>query len=139
MLDHSTFTAPLNVFMYGFSAVPNEPYLDLKHFPELNKLLEHCDEIRAEAEQLFGEGHIKASDKYNDAGFNSFFKTGWTRFYLKWYDADHPSARELCPVTTNLLKDIPSIKAAMFTSLPPGARLPRHRDPYAGSLRFHMG
>ncbi|GHC45254.1 aspartyl/asparaginyl beta-hydroxylase [Alcaligenes pakistanensis] len=139
VLDHSTFTAPLNVFMYGFSAVPNKPYLDLKHFPELNKLLEHCDEIRAEAEQLFGEGHIKASDKYNDAGFNSFFKTGWTRFYLKWYDADHPSARELCPVTTNLLKDIPSIKAAMFTSLPPGARLPRHRDPYAGSLRFHMG
>ena len=27
----------------------------------------------------------------------------------------------------------------MFASLPPGSRLPRHRDPYAGSLRFHMG
>ena len=26
-----------------------------------------------------------------------------------------------------------------FASLPTGARLVRHRDPYAGSLRFHLG
>ncbi len=138
-LDHSTFTAPLNCFMYAFSSVPNKPYLDLDQFPELKVLLDRCEEIRAEAVNLYGDGHIKASDKYNDAGFNSFFKTGWKRFYLKWYDADHPSAEALCPVTTKLLAGIPTIKAAMFASLPPGSRLPRHRDPYAGSLRFHMG
>ena len=27
----------------------------------------------------------------------------------------------------------------MFASLPPGAKLVRHRDPYAGSLRYHLG
>lgn len=27
----------------------------------------------------------------------------------------------------------------MFAVLPPGATLPRHRDPYAGSLRYHLG
>ena len=27
----------------------------------------------------------------------------------------------------------------MFAMLPPGATLVKHRDPYAGSLRFHMG
>ena len=32
-LDHSTLTAPLNCFMYAFSSVPNQPYLDLKDFP----------------------------------------------------------------------------------------------------------
>ncbi|MGK3430104.1 hypothetical protein ACSLO7_30610, partial [Klebsiella pneumoniae] len=37
---------------------------------------------------------IKAADKYNDAGFNSFFKTGWKRFYLKWYEDAHPSASQ---------------------------------------------
>ena len=119
--------------------MPNKPYLDLDQFPELKVLLDRCEEIRAEAVNLYGDGHIKASDKYNDAGFNSFFKTGWKRFYLKWYDADHPSAEALCPVTTQVLAGIPTIKAAMFASLPPGSRLPRHRDPYAGSLRFHMG
>jgi beta-hydroxylase len=138
-LDHSTFTAPINVFMYAFSRVPNQPYLSLQDFPELEILQDRWEEIRAEAEQLFSAGHIKVSDKYNDAGFNSFFKSGWKRFYLKWYDTDHPSAMALCPKTTQLLAGIPSIKAAMFTALPPGSRLPRHRDPYAGSLRYHLG
>ncbi|MER0538618.1 aspartyl/asparaginyl beta-hydroxylase domain-containing protein, partial [Pseudomonas aeruginosa] len=27
----------------------------------------------------------------------------------------------------------------MFAELPPGSKLVRHRDPYAGSLRFHLG
>ena len=27
----------------------------------------------------------------------------------------------------------------MFASLPPGGRLVRHRDPFAGSVRFHLG
>jgi beta-hydroxylase len=27
----------------------------------------------------------------------------------------------------------------MFTHLPPGARLVKHRDPYAGSIRYHLG
>ncbi|MEI2417504.1 lipid A hydroxylase LpxO [Orrella sp. JC864] len=138
-LDHSTFTAPINCFMYAFSRVPNQPYIPLEHFPQLQPLMDRWEDIRAEAVQLFGDGHIKPSSRYDDAGFNSFFKRGWGRFYLKWYGADHPSARELCPVTTALLADIPGVKAAMFAALPPGSRLPRHRDPYAGSLRFHMG
>ncbi len=82
---------------------------------------------------------IKAAESHNDAGFNSFFKTGWKRFYLKWYDDAHPSAAALCPKTTALLRDIPEVKAAMFAELPDGAKLGRHRDPYAGSLRFHLG
>lgn len=140
VLDHSTFTAPINTFMYAFSDVPNTPYIGLDKFPQLQVLLDNWQNIRTEAVQLFGDGHIKPSAQYNDAGFNSFFKTGWGRFYLKWYDAaPQPSALELCPYTTQLLAGIPGIKAAMFTSLPPGARLPRHRDPYGGSLRFHMG
>jgi beta-hydroxylase len=75
----------------------------------------------------------------NDAGFNSFFKTGWKRFYLKWYDASHPSAERLCPQTYALLQGIPSVKAAMFAELPPGAKLNPHRDPFAGSMRYHLG
>ncbi|MGT2494829.1 aspartyl/asparaginyl beta-hydroxylase domain-containing protein [Cupriavidus basilensis] len=35
-------------------------------------------------------------------GFNSFFKYGWKRFYLKWYEARHPSAEVLCPRTVEL-------------------------------------
>ena len=79
------------------------------------KLLEdHWQDIRAEAFKLAEAGEIKKSDKYNDAGFNSFFKTGWTRFHLKWYGDAHPSARQLCPVTTELLQ---RIEAAVAVSV----------------------
>jgi aspartyl/asparaginyl beta-hydroxylase (cupin superfamily) len=40
---------------------------------------------------------------------------------------------------TELLAKIPSINAAMFTTLPPGSRLGAHRDPFAGSLRYPLG
>ncbi|MDF3934920.1 lipid A hydroxylase LpxO [Pseudomonas citronellolis] len=137
--DHSSFLAPLNCFMYLFSRVPNTPYLSPDEFPEMRKLTENWETIRAEALRLREAGSIKRSDQYNDVGFNSFFKTGWKRFYLKWYDDAHPSADVVCPQTTALLREIPSVKAAMFAELPPGSRLVRHRDPYAGSLRYHLG
>lgn len=135
----STFLAPVNVLMYWFSRVPNQPYLSAGQFPELAVLDTHWEEIRAEAVAMREAGRIRKSAHYDDLGFNSFFKTGWKRFYLKWYDKAHPSAMELCPRTTELLASVDSIKAAMFAELPPGARLVRHRDPYAGSLRYHLG
>jgi beta-hydroxylase len=137
--DHSTFMAPYNSVMYLSSAVPTTPYVDVELFPELQPLREQWRVIRDEGLQLFHDAHIRAASRYNDLGFNSFFRSGWKRFYLKWYEDFLPSARALCPKTTALLAGIPSVKAAMFAMLPPGARLNRHRDPFAGSLRFHLG
>ncbi|MDE1163990.1 MAG: lipid A hydroxylase LpxO [Pseudomonas sp.] len=137
--DHSTFLAPVNTFLYLSSRLPNQPYLRTEAFPELAPLQAHWQEIREEARALLRQGAIKRSDDYNDVGFNSFFKSGWKRFYLKWYGDHHPSAMKLCPRTTELLAQIGSVKAAMFAELPPGSRLVRHRDPYAGSYRYHLG
>jgi beta-hydroxylase len=139
LFDHSSFMAPINVFMHMFSRVPSTPYLPVTEFPDLKPLLLNWQVIRAEGENLLALKKIKASEENNDAGFNSFFKTGWKRFYLKWYDASHPSAERFCPQTYAMLKAIPSVKAAMFAELPPGAKLNPHRDPFAGSLRFHLG
>jgi len=137
--DHSTIMAPYNVLMYLFSAVPNRPILQKDSVPELKLLRENWQVIREEALTLFGQGQIKAADKYNDWGFNSFFRTGWKRFYLKWYEQALPSAIANCPKTVALVNSIPAIKGAMFANLPGGGRLVQHRDPYAGSLRYHLG
>lgn len=139
MLDFTIVLAPINALMYLFSRVPKSPYLDPATFPELKVLQEHWQEIREEALRLSDDGAIRAASGYKDIGFNSFFRTGWTRFYLSWYGKDLPSAQALAPKTVALLKGLPSVKAAMFASLPPGAHLQRHRDPYAGSLRYHLG
>lgn len=135
--DHSSFMAPINMLMYLFSALPDRPYHSEDDFPELAVIKDNWQMIRDEAETL--ENHIKGSDKKDDAGFNSFFRRGWKRFYLKWYGENHASAAELCPKTTALLASIPSIKAAMFAELPAGSQLVRHRDPYAGAIRYHLG
>lgn len=139
LTDFTVVLAPFNVLMYLFSKVRPSAYVDPGAFPELRVLQAHWQEIRDEAAQLADAAQIRAASGYNDIGFNSFFRTGWKRFYLKWYGDDLPSARAACPRTVGLLAGIPTVKAAMFASLPPGARLVRHRDPYAGSLRYHLG
>jgi beta-hydroxylase len=139
LTDHSTLMAPYNALMYLFSAVPNRPVLPPGDFPDLVRLRENWQTIREEALKLFDEGHIRAAAKYNDWGFNSFFRSGWKRFYLKWYEDVLPSAATMCPKTVELLKTMPTVHGAMFALLSPGGRLVAHRDPFAGSLRYHLG
>ena len=102
-------------------------------------LRDNWETIRDEARVLLGGGGLKAASDHVDIGFNSFFQRGWRRFYLKWYDVPPPSAVALCPKTVALLQSIPSVNAAMFALLPPGARLNEHRDPAAASVRYHLG
>lgn len=139
IFNHSALLAPLNALLYLASAVPARPYLERRAFPELDLFRDHWRAIRDEAVSLSSEGHIRAALKNDDASFNSFFKEGWRRFYLKWYEQPLPSAQALCPRTVALVNQVPSVKAAMFTLLPAGAHLNPHRDPFAGSLRYHLG
>jgi len=138
-VNHSALFAPYNALMYLFSGVPSKPYLDRSKFPELDVLKDNWQVIRDEAMHLFDEGYIRAAEKNNDAGFGSFFKKGWKRFYLKWYDKPLPSAELLCPRTVELVSRIPNVRGAMFALLPGGSHLNPHRDPFAGSLRYHLG
>jgi len=139
LTDHSTFLAPLNALLYVSSNVPARPILDVKDFPELAPLRENWTTIRDEARRLYEGGHVRASERYDDLGFNSFFRKGWKRFYLKWYGAPLPSARDLCPKTVELVESIPSIHGAMFTLIEPKGKVGGHRDPFAGSVRYHLG
>src|SRR6185437_411718 len=139
LADHSTIMAPYNSLMYLFSAVPAKPILDPRMLPELDALRDNWQVIRDEAVALMDDGQIRAATGHNDLGFNSFFKNGWKRFYVKWYAEPLPSAQAACPKTVALVESLPSVNAAMFALLPPGAKLNRHRDPFAGSLRYHLG
>jgi beta-hydroxylase len=137
--DHSTFLAPYNCLVYLFSGVPRTPTLRVEDFPELLGLRNHWRTIREEALRLDEAGYIRAPDRYDDLGFNTFFRKGWKRFYLKWYGDPLPSAQSLCPRTVDLLRSIPSVHGAMFALMPPQSHVGKHRDPFAGSLRYHLG
>jgi beta-hydroxylase len=139
LFNHSSLLAPYNALMYLFSAVPSKPLLGEREFPDLTPLSANWQMMREEALKLRDEGYIRTALHNNDIGFNSFFKRGWKRFYLKWYDQPLPSAQALCPKTVELLKGLPAVKGAMFALLDPRSHLNPHRDPFAGSMRYHLG
>ena len=139
LASHATVFAPYNLLMYAFSAVPAGAFPDRKRFTAVDVLRDNWQTIRDEAAGLFDHGHIRDALKDDDASFASFLKVGWKRFYVKWYGEPLPSAQTLCPKTVELVNRIPGVKAAMFALLPPGTTLNPHRDPFAGSLRYHLG
>ncbi len=139
LASHATVFAPYNLLMYAFSAVPAVAFPDRKRFRDVDALRDNWHPIRDEAAGLSDQGRIRAALKDTDASFSSFIKVGWKRFYVKWYGEPLPSAQKLCPKTVELVNRIPGVKAAMFALLPPGTTLNPHRDPFAGSLRYHMG
>ncbi len=137
--------APLNCLLYLFTKPrARRVFMDLADYPELAPIRQNWQQIREEVLQLHGGGYFdKTSDPnspaYFDVGFRTFYKYGWSKFYLKWYGHTHESAAALCPNTVRILQDIPSVNGAMFSVLPPGGQLTRHIDPLAISLRYHLG
>jgi beta-hydroxylase len=139
LADYSTLLAPYNAFACLFTRGGSKPVHDLARFPELQLLRDHWQEIRGEAVALMQRGAITKADRQDDLVFYSFMKRGWKRFYLKWYRQAPPSARAHCPRTVELLQQLPCVKGAMFTLLEPRSKLGKHRDPFAGTLRYHLG
>ena len=138
-----TALAPYNALVYWQSAAPNRPFQssDPRLFPELEGLRRSWTVLRDEGLAVLreGGGGSEPSDAVHDEVMSPFYEEGWERFYLRWYGDFLPSARGTCPRTIELLAAAPSVRGAMFALLPPGGRLFFHRDPYAGSLRYHVG
>ncbi len=137
--------APLNCILYLFTRPQARcAYPDLAQFRQLHLINAHYPVILAEAkalfdQQAFAQTNEPGSPGYYDVGFRTFFKYGWSKFYLCWYGYQHQSARRLCPQTLAVLAQIPEIKGAMFSLLPPHSQLTIHSDPLACSLRYHFG
>lgn len=136
---------PLNVMLYMFTQKrAQEPIMDQHKFPELDVIPDNWETIRGEVQALYDQGYFdqtksELSGAYYDVGFRTFYKYGWSKFYLTWYGYTHESAKKLCPKTVEIVKKSAIVNGAMFSMLPPGGKLTRHLDPIACSLRYHLG
>lgn len=137
--------APLNCLMYMTTrAAARRPVLPADYLDNIQLLRANWRVIRDEALALEAAGAFEAakaagSAGYYDVGFRTFYKRGWSKFYLKWYGTTHRSAQRLCPRTVAVLAQVPQIRGAMFSILPPGSALSLHADPMACSFRYHLG
>ncbi|MEA5123620.1 aspartyl/asparaginyl beta-hydroxylase domain-containing protein [Xanthomonas floridensis] len=134
-----------NVILYAFTrAGARGPFVPVQMYRTLPALAQHWQCIRDEALALVAGGSFEQARREGspasfDVGFRTFYKHGWSRYYLRWYGAPHASARASCPRTLEVLAAHPQIRAAMFAVLPPHSVLTPHADPLGCSLRYHLG
>lgn len=86
---------------------------------------------RREAMPSFHEILTKAKTISKDAG--------WKTFFLMAPGLDCSTNQKQCPQTTKALREIPDIQTAFFSILSPHKRIPPHRGPFNGVLRYHLG
>ena len=65
--------------------------------------------------------------------------TQWKMFAFYAYGIKAEKNCQRCPETTRLIEKIPGLKTAFFSILLPHQRIPPHRGPYNGVLRYHLG
>jgi aspartate beta-hydroxylase len=63
----------------------------------------------------------------------------WRMFILKAYGVDVPRNRARCATLSALLDECDDVVSCALSFLAPGKHIPRHRGPFRGVLRFHLG
>lgn len=112
------------------------------YFPQAHLFTDNWEKIRAEALSVCSKIHelpqfheimqeqedIAAGDGHD-----------WRVFLLKTYGVEYPKNMARCPELAALVKSCPDILSAGFSCLSPGKYIPRHRGPFRGVIRFHLG
>jgi aspartate beta-hydroxylase len=63
----------------------------------------------------------------------------WRMFVLKAYGVGVPENIARMPTLARLLEACPEVKSATISFLAPRKHIPRHRGPFRGIMRFHLG
>ncbi len=88
--------------------------------------------IRQELTQLHEQDFIPWPEKY-------LYGKGWDAFGLYAFGIKLGKNCKLCPETTRLVKQIPGLVTAGFSSLTPGTHIAPHTGYDDGLLRCHLG
>jgi len=122
-----------------FSQVETTPFIDPRQFEwhelvtsewtkvqsELKAVLSAVDKIPIHQEIVEEAKPLTDDDK-------------WLSYFFYVYGQRFEKQCSECPDTARLLQQIPGMKTAFFSILSPGKRLPPHRGPYRGVMRYHL-
>lgn len=121
------------------SEVPTTPLLDPATFGWVAGLEAEWKTIRAELDDVlsyrdqlpnFQDISVDQASITDDDGWKTFFFLGYG------FRSDANCAR--CPQTAALIDAIPGVTTAFFSILSPHKRIPEHRGPWRGVLRYHL-
>jgi len=119
------------------------PILDLSsYFPNGEKFAARWQAIRDEA--LAVARHLDAVPRFHEimpdqAPLSAQDDRDWRMFILKAYGVAVHEHLARCPTLSSLLSEMPEVLSASFSFLAPRKYVPRHRGPFRGILRYHLG
>ncbi len=113
-----------------------------RDFPNSAKFVAAWEPIRDEALAVaLGLDHVP---RFHDimpeqADISANDGLDWRMFILKAYGVRVPENEARCPTLARLLQECPEVKSATISFLAPHKHIPRHRGPFRGVMRFHLG
>lgn len=126
-------------WMLRYSEVPTTPFLPEDDFPWIKQLEAGFDVIRPELDAVL-EYHDELPN-FQDISTDQLSITNddkWKTFFFFGYGFKSDTNCARCPETTKLLEQVPGMTTAFFSILSPHKKIPPHRGPWRGVIRYHL-
>ena len=121
------------------SSVGDRPFFDEVSFPWVRRIESFYPAIRGEMLDLLK--HQEAIPGFEQISTDQRKLSNdcrWKTFFFLGYGLRFEDNIARCPATWAAVSEIPGLTTAFFSVLEPGKRLPPHRGPYKGVLRYHL-
>jgi beta-hydroxylase len=122
------------------STLGDHEFFDNRDFPWVPEIEADWRKVRAELDALLP--YTADLPNFQDLSREQRHLSqddGWKTYFFYAFGLKAWGNCRRCPETAKLLRRIPGMKTAFFSILAPGKHLPRHRGPYKGVLRLHLG
>jgi ornithine lipid ester-linked acyl 2-hydroxylase len=122
------------------SQVGDRPFFASGAFPWVGRMESFYPAIRGEVLDLLKhDAPIPGFEQISTDQVKLSDDRRWKTYFFLGYGLRFEDNIARCPATWAALKGIPGLTTAFFSVLEPGKRLPPHRGPYKGVLRYHLG
>jgi aspartyl/asparaginyl beta-hydroxylase (cupin superfamily) len=122
-----------------FSQVPTDPFVATDRFPWVKELESATGDIVRELKAVQRTTEIPTFQTISPEQKEITQDDRWKTFFLYGLGNRNAENCARCPATEAAVRRIPGMKTAMFSILSPGKKIPPHRGPYNGILRYHLG
>lgn len=138
-VNNATFRTIANWFFLR-AAGSGRPRILEPHgvFPASRRLEEQFATIKSEVDALMARRSIPRYGNFDPVRAAQVSEE-WRLYYAYMFGKVNELARRDLPALLSFAESTPTVVNAMISVLEPGVVLPKHRDPYAGFLRYHLG
>jgi beta-hydroxylase len=133
------FVRGLERLIAQYSLVGDSAFFEPQQYDWVNPLEANWKTIRQELDELLES--LNTIPNFQDISKDQYSITQddrWKTYFFYAYGIKAEKNCQRCPQTAQLIEQIPGMKTAFFSILLPHKRIPEHRGPYKGVLRYHL-